>query len=173
MTRRPHAVAGLLCLAALTACGAGQDAQTYKPHTYDFVNADQGGIAIRNLAVDGPSDGTGVIAQGGTARATGAFVAQGDGSDQLTGASSTAAAAVTLEQDGRTVQQIPVPALGRASGWAIVLTGTAGRLRVGSFIDLTLVFAKAGRTTLEIPVRSNGTSSGAVDQASPSATASP
>ena len=177
MSRRPAtlAVAGLLCV-GLTGCGTGQSPQTYKKHSYDYVNVDLGALALRNLAVDGPADGTGVIPAGGTARVTGTFVSQSDSADALTGASSPAAATATLEQDGHLVQQVAVPKLGSAGGWSVVLQGTTEPLRAGSYIDLLLTFAKAGRTTLHIPVRSNGYYSGAADQnAQPDAspTASP
>ena len=169
MSRRPLAVAaGLLCLATLTGCGTGLKAQTYQRHTYDFVNADQGDVAIRNLAVDAPTGSGGVFAQGSTAKISGSFVSQGDQDDTLTGATSSVAGSVTLEQGGRTVTQIPVPSLGAATDWLLALTGTTRELRPGSYVDVTLTFAKAGRTTLQVPVRSNAASGG-----SPSATSTP
>lgn len=157
MSRRP--VTGLLCLVALgalSACGTGQSAQTYQAHSYDYVNADQGGIAIRNLAVDAPAGESGLIAKGGTARASGTLVSQTDVDDVLTGVTSPDADSTTLEQGGSSASSVPVPKLGRAADWAIVLTGTHRDLRGGSVVTVTLSFAKAGRTTLQIPVRSNG-----------------
>lgn len=160
MSRRPVAlaVAGLLSVAALSACGSGQGATTYKPHSYDYVNVDRGGLAIRDLAVDAPTDSSGQLAAGGTAKVTGVFVSHG-GDDQLTDVSSPAAASATIQTtDGGmgSAGQVNVPAGGLAKDWTIVLSGLTQPLRSGSFIDLTLTFAKAGRTTLRVPVRANG-----------------
>lgn len=168
MSRRhvAAAVTGLLCLASVAGCATGQHAQTYQPHTYDYLNVDQGGVAIRNLAVDGPLGGTGAIPAGGTARVTGTLVGQADAGDALTGASSPDADSVALEQGGKPAASIDIPKLGRAGEWAIVLTGTHTALRGGAYVSLTLTFANAGRTTLLVPVRTTG--SGGTAQAAAS-----
>lgn len=175
MSRRhvTAAAGGLLCLLSLTACGSGLQAQTYKAHSYDYVNVDHGDVAIRSLALDGPQGGTGVIPAGGTARATGTLVGQTDVEDSLTAVTSPDADSVTLEQGGRPVSSVAVPKLGRTGDWAIVLTGTHRALRGGTFVELTLTFAKAGRTTLRVPVRSTGFYSGSGEQgATPAPSAS-
>lgn len=160
MSRRHVAAAtGLLCLGAIAGCGTGQHAQTYELHSYDYLNVDQGGVAIRNLAVDGPLGGVGAIPAGGTARVTGSLVGQSNAGDVLTGASSPDADSVALQQAGRPATSIAIPKLGRAGEWAIVLTGTHTALRGGAYISLTLTFAGAGRTTLMVPVRSTGSGS--------------
>ena len=147
MSRRKAAALGLLCLGALTGCGAGQQAQTYKTHTYEFVNADQGDIAIRGLAIDTDASG---LAKGGTARVTGSFVSQGKTDDSLVSATSPDASGVQSEGSSA----IAVPAGRRASTWALVLTGLTRDIRPGNYVELTLNFQQAGRTTVRVPVRS-------------------
>lgn len=175
MSRRQvaTAVTGLLCLVGLVGCATGRQAQTYKSHSYDYLNVDQGAVAIRNLAVDGPPGGAGAIPAGGTARATGSLVDQSDAGDVLTAASSSDADRVALEQGGRPATSIAVPQLGRAGDWAVVLTGTHTALRGGSYVSLTLTFARAGRTTLRVPVRSTGYVSSAPAQPAAPASSAP
>jgi len=81
------------------------------------------------------------------------------GPDTLRAASSPAARAVVFTSDGNAVRQIAIPladgsslSTGPPNFDRILLTGLRRRLRVGQMVTITLVFARAGRATLQIPV---------------------
>ena len=155
MSRLVNVAAVVLCGAALSACGTGLEAQTYKARTpYDYTNAELGDLSLRNLAIEAPlSDG--VLAKGDVATLTGAVVNTGATDDALTSASSDAAATAKLLVDGSPVTSVPVPASGTSgTTWAVSLEGLTKDLRAGQYVTVTLTFDKAGRTTLQVPVRS-------------------
>ena len=156
----------LLSAALLSACGTGLEAQTYKPRTpHDSTSATLGKIALRGLAVDPPAEGESLTA-GGHAVVTGVLVNTGTEDDALVDASSDAAATVALEtadQQGT----VPIPAAGTSgTAWSLVLDGLKADLQPGRYVTLTLVFAKAGRTTVQVPIRTtdNGLSKREVAQ---------
>lgn len=91
------AVAGLLVGAglALAGCGAGQVSQTaVQSPTVDGVSAQAGQIAIRNLALEYPDNGS--YAKGDDARLRMVITNNGDSSDTLTAVRSTVSAEVRI-----------------------------------------------------------------------------
>jgi len=88
----------VLCLSlALSACGAGRGAQTYKQRTTaDSTNAQVSMVDIRGLQVQAPTSGD-VLVKGGDALVTGRFVNNAAAADSLVSATSPVAASVTLE----------------------------------------------------------------------------
>jgi copper(I)-binding protein len=150
----------LLSAALLSACGTGLEAQTYKPRTpHDSISAHVGKVAIRNLAIAAPQQGQ-TLAVGDRAVVTGSFINEDTVPDALVDASSDIAATVVLQTDGQD-PTIPIPPLGSSgTTWSLVLDGLTKELRPGQFASLTLVFAKAGRITVSVPVRAGDTGLG-------------
>ena len=155
MSRLVTVVAAVLSGAALSACGTGLQAQTYKERTpHEYTNAGVGDLALRNLAIDAPLSGS-VITKDDVATLTGTVVNEGTEADALTGASSDAAATAKLLVDGSPVTSVPVPASGTSgTAWAVSLEGLTSDLHVGQYVSITLTFQRAGRTTVQVPVRS-------------------
>ena len=158
MSRRAAApvrptVGALCCALALTACGSGQGAQTYKQRTTaDSTNAQITTVDIRGLQVLAPTTGD-VLAKGSDAPVTGRFVNNAQAADTLVSASSPAAASVVLTQNGSPVPTVPIPSLAITPGsYGLTLTGLVADLRPGSYVPIQLDFAKAGRTTVQVPV---------------------
>ncbi len=153
---RPLTLAALALSAGLacSACGTGLHAQTYQEvGRQDGANTDVASLAVRNLAVTGPDSGS-TIPVDGTASLTGLFANSGETSDALVSASSDVAATVSFTESGKPVTSIEVPARGASTAtWAISLTGLTKPLAAGSYISVTLTFAKAPRTTVRVPVR--------------------
>lgn len=157
MIRRPAVllVAGLVATLTVTACGAGQGAQTYHERTtVDATNESLGSLALRNLVIQAPSSGP-VLAQGTDATMQASFVNEGVRADQLVSATTDAAQSVTFTQDGATKDSIAVPAQGLSdTGAALTLVGLTRSLRVGQYVTVTLSFAVNGRKDLLVPVDS-------------------
>ena len=148
--------AALLVALALTGCGTGLQNQTYKERSIrDFDELSIGSLEVRNLGVDAPASGTVIKADEGTAIVTGSVINVGRTADALTAVTTTVADSAQLQIDGTDVSAVPVPA-GSDAGttWAVVLTGLKKDLLVGTYVDITLTFERAGRTEeLSIPVR--------------------
>lgn len=146
--RRP-ALAAVVCVALLSGCGTGLQAQTYKARSGgSTVGKTFGGLALRGLAIDVNATDASAPPQ-----LTGVIVNDGTEDDQLVGATSSAASSVQfLSQSGAPVLNLPA---GRGSGtdWALQLEGLRAPLLPGTFVEVELQFAKAGRTTVSIPVR--------------------
>lgn len=151
-SRRPLArVAASACaLLLLTGCGTGLRAQTYlEKSTADSTNDAIGFLAVRNLAVLGPSTGTSWPA-GGSAPMKVTFVNEGGEEDRLVSASSPAATSVRIVGPS----PLTVPPLGvsdPASG--LVLEGLTRELPGGSYVDVTLSFERNGSKTMLVPVQ--------------------
>ncbi|MGZ6825292.1 MAG: copper chaperone PCu(A)C [Mycobacteriales bacterium] len=149
-----------LSAALLSACGTGLHAQTYKEvGRADGASTNLQALQVRNLHIAPPDTAGGTIT--GTATVVGTLVNNGGTADALVSASTDAASSASLTDNGQPATQVAVPANGLAPGtWAITLTGLTQPLRPGSYITMTLVFDKAGRTTLQVPVRAgdNGVS---------------
>jgi len=146
----------LASTALLAGCGTGLEATTYKETgREDGAIADVGGrtgIAVRYLHVEGPALGS-THALGATAALAGALVNNGSTADALVGVSSDLASSARLVLRGQPVTAVPVPALGSAgTAWRVELVGLVRTLHAGTFIPVTLSFAKAGRITLQVPV---------------------
>ena len=142
--RRP--VIAFLCVAVLSGCGTGLHAQTYKARTAGSTSsADVDGLALRGFAID--------VDPTAAPQLTGIIVNRGTKNDQLVSAATPAASGVQfLSASGSPVLELPA---GRSSGsdWALQFDGLAAPLVPGTFVEVTLQFAKAGRTTLSVPVR--------------------
>ena len=167
MNRRPVTVSTVVLSAALlSACGTGLHAQTYREvGRADGASTNLSGLQVRNLHVAPPATAGSTIT--GTATLLGTLVNNGDTADALVSGSTDAAASVTLNDSGQPATQVPVPAHGISpSTWSATLNGLTAPLRPGSYITVTLVFDKAGRTVLQVPVRAgdNGVSERSSEQ---------
>ncbi len=155
--RSPALAAAVLSAAVLSAgCGTGLQAQTYAPRDVaEGTNATAGSLEIRNLGVERGSMGSAdpSAAPLPLSIVTGVIVNTGSEADALVSATSTAAGSVQLltpEGD----QNLAIPAGGSTGAdWALRLDALPAPLTPGTFITVTLTFAKAPRTTLQVPVR--------------------
>ncbi|MGW5050476.1 hypothetical protein [Actinokineospora sp. NPDC004072] len=96
--RRASLAVGLAALLATAACGAGQITQTDSQlPAVNGVNADAGGIAVRNAELAYPDGGH--YPQGGQAALIAALINPGTESDTLVEVSSPIARSVTLTGD--------------------------------------------------------------------------
>ena len=140
--------------ALLSGCGTGLQAETYQEQgRQDGADTTTGNIAVRDLHISPPATGS-TIATTDPAVVSGVLVNSGDSADQLLSATSAAAGTAGLQVAGAVATAVPVPAHGTSPAtWSIVLTGLTKDLRPGEYVDVTLVFDKAGRTTLQVPVR--------------------
>ena len=139
----------------LSGCGTGLHATTYtiERSPRDFRSTQIADLKVRNLGIAGPSTGI-TIASGGTAVLTGSVVNSGDSDDALVGVEVDVAGTSTLWLDGKTVTSVPVPAGGATGQWSVTLSDLKRDLRVGQYVDVSLVFARAGRLAdLQVPVR--------------------
>ena len=152
---RPRAllVAGSLAL-ALTGCGAG-----FQPLTYEERNSanaselEVGDLEIRNLAVEAPEEL--VHEAGQTLEVSISITNTSAEADELVEVTSDAATSLELEQEGREVSAIEVPAEGTLMDEAVIrLVDTTRALRAGEYVELTLRFASNGIETVLVPVRS-------------------
>jgi copper(I)-binding protein len=148
--------AGLLPL-ALTACGVGLDPQTYKDRTtHDAINAQVGGLALRNVGIAPPDDDQSEIGAGKDAQLTLSIVNPGGDADTLTGVSTPVATATKLvDGSGHDISAVDVPAEGAAEAgqFGVVLIGLTKPLRPGTYVDVTFSFATNGRLKVSVPVR--------------------
>ena len=155
MSRRPVALAVTAVLSAVTlsACGTGLQAQTYKERRpYESTNAELDRLALRNLALEAVSEEEGAP-EGGGALLTGVIVNEGEQDDALVAVQTDIARDIQLVSEAG-APQLDVPA-GRSTGteWQVQLSGLTREVRVGEYVSVTLEFAKAGRTTVQVPVR--------------------
>jgi copper(I)-binding protein len=152
---------GLAAVLPLTACGAGNKAETsYEHTTIDGLNTASGPILIRDAFVAGP--GT----EGGSVTAYMGLCNTGSEDDTLTSATSSAAGSV----------DVPGPVTVQAGNCALLNPGSAGLtihglknpLFVGASIPVTLTFTKAGAVPLLLPVEQGTNELGApTDQPTP------
>jgi copper(I)-binding protein len=158
VSRRPVSALALLASAALlTGCGTGLEARTYQEiGREDGAVANVGGhtgIQVRNLHVAPPATG-GPIEAGSTAFVVGGLVNAASSADALVGGTSDVAGAVQLIVDGTPTTEVAVPAGGAApQGWALALSGLSQALAPATYVEVTLEFRRAGRVTLQVPVR--------------------
>ena len=148
--------AGLLPL-ALTACGVGLDPQTYRERTtQDATNAQAGGLALRNVAIQPPDQGQAEVGVGMDAQLTLSIVNPGTQQDTLTRVSSPAASATKLvDSSGHEITSVEVPSEGAAEAgdFGVVLVGLTKAIRPGMYVDVTFSFATNGRLELSVPVK--------------------
>lgn len=149
-------LAALLPL-ALAACGVGRDPQTYKERTTtDAANANVGNLALRDIAIQPPADGTSELAAGSDALATLTIVSSGTDGDTLSSVSSPAATSVQIvDQTGHSSTSVAIPPLGSVgpADFGLVLHGLTAPLRPGLYATLTFVFDHNGTQTVEVPVK--------------------
>lgn len=154
MSAAPRLAAPLVGLAAtalLAGCGVGQQVQTYQSKAAaDSTNVAVGAIAVRNLAIAGPRVGT-VLPKGSDAPVRITLVNQGGDDDALTQVTSPAAASVAVEGPDT---QLPVPRLSSSgTSYSLLLRGLTGDLQTGTYVDMTLTFARNGSKTVKVPVQ--------------------
>ena len=151
---RPVALAAVLVSAALvSACGTGLEAQTYKQRrAYDATLVDLDDLKVRNLAIEAVSEADGAPTGGG-ALLTGVVVNDGTTDDALVGVQTDVANDIQLVSAAG-ASQLDIPAGGTSgTDWAVQLSGLTRPVKVGEYVTITLEFAKAGRTTVKVPVR--------------------
>jgi copper(I)-binding protein len=147
----PLLASGLL----LAGCGTGLQATTYTKERAprDFDNKQLGDIAVRNLGIAPPPSGSS-YSPTDTAVLSGGIVNIGDSDDALVAVETPAAGTAMLQAAGATTQSVPIPARSDAGDWSVQLSDLKGELVVGHYVEVTLVFQKAGRLEgLQVPVR--------------------
>ncbi|WP_369140622.1 copper chaperone PCu(A)C [Modestobacter versicolor] len=169
MNRAPRAAAmGVLLLSpiALTACSAGQVAQT-ATQDRDKIGAQGsvGDLALRAFELPYPTGG--VYPSGGDARLLGAIANPTPTDDTLVsiegedfeGVEVVDPSAAETVADGAASGSVDltVPAadnlfLGNGDGPSVTLVGLAEEIGVGQYVDVTFTFEEAGEITLPIPV---------------------
>ncbi len=158
-------LAPLLAAPLLAGCGAGRDAQTINIRGItDAAAIDVGSLQVRNVYVGPPE--TGVYGEGGNAPLYLAVANRTNSPDMLTSVTSdTASLVVVAKADpaggaaiatGGTGLPLEVPA-GTALHFQpgsthLVLQGLTRRLLPGQSVQVTFTFARAGSTTLTVPV---------------------
>lgn len=160
MSRHPHRLAtplaaGVAAL-ALSACGAGLDAQTYQARDQaEATDSSVGSLAIRNVSLAAPSLGE-VHEQGADVEARITVVNSGPEQDRLLEVTSDAADEVAVLADGEEGELV-VPALG-STGEEVTLElrGLTREVRTGEYVALTLRFAEAGSSEILVPVALTG-----------------
>ncbi|HEU4947971.1 MAG TPA: hypothetical protein VFT31_12525 [Kribbella sp.] len=141
---------------AVTACGAGFDAQTSKFYqAAEGTNATSGPIAVRNMLVLASEDGKGELHS--------AIVNTGQDEDTLTDITAAPADAPTSDgsvpaDTATTVTFGNVRPLTLQAGTSLVLPPTTGKPvtvtggKPGQMIKVTITFGKAAPITTSIPV---------------------
>ena len=149
-------VAGLLPL-VLTACGAGQDAQTYQERNgADNSDTAVGAIALRGLAIEAPTSGLSHPA-GSDVDVVLTLTNADDAEDRLLEVTTPAASEVELlvEQEA---EPVVVPALGTTAGTVTLrLVGLTSELRQGEYVPMTFRFERSGSVEVNVPVATAGT----------------
>lgn len=136
---------GLAAVLPLTACGAGNKAETTFEHTtINGLNTSSGPILIRDAFIAGPGE------KGGSVTAYMALFNNGSENDQLLSASSTGAASVSVP--GTVNVQAGSGSLMTPGNAGLTINGLKNELFVGASLPVTLTFAKAGEIQLLLPV---------------------
>jgi copper(I)-binding protein len=153
----------LLSPVALSACSAGQVAQTAQQNR-DRTGAQMsvGDLALR--AVELPYPTGGIYESGGDARLLAAVVSTSDTDDTLVSITGDAFDSVEVVDPEATAAATPggpldltVPAngtlyLGNGTGPSVTLVGLSQDLGVGQFVTVTFTFEQAGEVTVPVPV---------------------
>ena len=148
-----HRVAALvMTAAALSGCGVGLHAQTYKEQgRQDGTNVDLESILVRNLHIEAAPAADG-HAVGADAVLTGSVINRGKTADLLTSVTTDAATTVLLSENDAPAEGIAIAPGGAAHSWSATLQGLTKPLRAGRYVTVTLSFDKGGQTTLSVPV---------------------
>lgn len=151
---RVFAVAALLAATpVLAACGAGQDANIYRPyHATEAVNAQQNGISVAHAFLLGPDSGA-VLPTGSSVPLYLTIVNNGTAPDRLTAVTVDDQSANAAGRITGSLQVSPGQSLdaGKPSP-QIFLDDTKAPLRGGESVKLTLRFEQAGDISLNVPV---------------------
>ena len=166
------AVTGVLLLSpvALTACSAGQIAQTEEQNRDKTgAMASVGELSLR--AVELPYPTGGIYSAGGDARLLAAVVSTADTDDTLESITSDAFTSVEVVDPSATAAaasgaasdslDLTVPAngtlfIGNGTGPAVTLVGLSDELSVGQYVDITFTFQQAGEVTVPVTVGVSG-----------------
>ena len=161
------AATGVLLLSpvALTACSAGQVAQTATQEQNLGNSTDVGALNLRALELPYPPGG--VYRTGDDARLLGAVVSTADGDDTLVSVQSDGFTSVEVVDPNAATPAAPatgsgslaltVPAggtlyLGNGTGPSVTLVGLTKDLTVGQYIDVTFTFQHSGQVSVPVPV---------------------
>jgi copper(I)-binding protein len=161
------AATGVLLLSpvALSACSAGQVAQTATQEQNLGNSADVGALNLRALELPYPTGGT--YSTGDDARLLGAVVNTADADDTLVSVASKGFTSVEVVDPSAPTPAAPatgsgslnltVPAggtlfLGNGTGPSLTLVGLTQDLTVGQYIDVTFTFQQAGEVSVPVPV---------------------
>ncbi|WP_369132583.1 copper chaperone PCu(A)C [Modestobacter sp. I12A-02662] len=153
----------LLSPAVLTACSAGQVAQTATQEQNLGNTADVGPLALRGLQLAYPTGG--VYAAGSDARLIGTVASSATVDDTLVGIegdgftdvdvvdpSAPAAGAGAAGQLSIDVPARGTVTMGTGQGPSVTLVGLTEELTVGQYLDVTFTFEEAGAVTVAVPV---------------------
>jgi copper(I)-binding protein len=158
----------LLSPVALSACSAGQVAQTEEQNRDKTGGqANVGALALRALELPYPTGG--IYQSGSDARLLAAIVSTSDTDDTLVSIEGDDFDSVEVVDPNATASAAPgatsldltVPAdgtlfLGNGTGPAVTLVGLADEVGVGQFVDVTFTFEQAGEVTVPVPVSTSG-----------------
>lgn len=147
------AAAVLLLPLALTSCGSNREPLTYGDRDQgDAAQAVAEDVAVLNLRVLPPAEGL-VHPAGSDARVGLTLVNEAEEDDALLSATTDAAASVALTVDTKPVDRMPVAARKSSpAGYSLVLRGLTRELRSGQTIRLSLVFERAPKLDISVPV---------------------
>ena len=147
-------LAALLALPlALSACGSNREPLTYGDRDQgDSAQAVAEDVAVLNLRVLPPAEGL-VHPAGSDARVGLTLVNEATEDDALLSATTDAAASVALTVDTVPADRLPVAARKSSpAGYSLVLRGLTRELRSGQTIRLSLVFERAPKLDVVVPV---------------------
>lgn len=150
---------------ALTGCGAGQITQTAEQvAAVSGANVTAGDIAIRNAEIvypSGPVSAGVVFPKGSVAPVRLTLVNSGATPDRLISATTAAGGPVLITGDTTLHPQIALVATGEpgapelapdSKSFTVELTALSEDIKPGLTYPLVLVFEKAGRVTVDLPV---------------------
>ena len=155
----------LLSPVALSACSAGQVAQTAEQHRdKSGAQSNVGDLELRALGLPYPTGG--VYPSGSNARLLAAIASTSATDDTLTSITGDAFDSVEVVDPTATAPagtptgnslNITVPAgqtlfIGNGTGPSVTLVGLSGELGVGQYVDVTFTFQQAGPVTVPVPV---------------------
>jgi copper(I)-binding protein len=148
-------VAGVLPL-ALSACGAGRDAQTYQERSQaDASNTAVGALALRGVAILPPEDGR-TYAAGDDAEAVFVVTNNDDEPDTLVEVTAEGVESVEVLVDGDP-GELEVPALGSTEeSGSLRLVSLEEELSEGQYITMTFRFEDNGTVEVPVPVAVSG-----------------
>lgn len=164
LMRALAAAGAAAAVVALAACGSEQPPSVTAPGAPQTVASEpaSGGLSVDvNSDVDVINARVPVPSAGSTTAQLEVTMASTNiaGPDTLRSVTSPVARAVVLTSDGHAVTGITVPvangssvSTGPPNPDRIMLTGLSRPLRAGQSVTISLVFARAGRATLQVPV---------------------